>query len=161
MLLQYLQENQLCSFQLQNQLAPLQQTGQLQNPNGDPSSSAGPFFNQTLPPMQENAEPGLPINMTSSLGEQDVSIQGGYMQYCSSNPTIPQVGENLNVQALNNGNQNFGINSVMSTPLSSPAPMNSSSTFINGSSSTEDERESYSSLFKFEIPESLDFDEFM
>ncbi|KAF5741476.1 myb-related protein [Tripterygium wilfordii] len=158
MVLQYLQ---------QNQLVPLQQTGQLQNKNGDPTNSCGPFLNQTVPIMQANVEAGLLMNMTNSLSctsSQENSIlsnQGGYMQYCSSNiPTIPEVEENLNVEALNNGNRNFGMNSVMSTPLSSPVPMNSSSTFINGSS-TEDERESYSSMFKFEIPEGFDFDEFM
>ncbi|KAK8524407.1 hypothetical protein V6N13_015429 [Hibiscus sabdariffa] len=56
----------------------------------------------------------------------------------------------------------FGFASVLSTPSSSPTTLNSNSTYIN-SSSTEDERESYSSnIFKFDqIPELLDVNEFM
>nr|GEY01991.1 transcription factor MYB41-like [Tanacetum cinerariifolium] len=57
-------------------------------------------------------------------------------------------------------NQNFNYDSVLSTPLSSPTPLNSSSTLVN-SSSTDDDRETYCSMFKFEIPESFDFEDFM
>ncbi|KAK7246602.1 hypothetical protein RIF29_41471 [Crotalaria pallida] len=62
-----------------------------------------------------------------------------------------------------NSNHNFGLSSVLSTTSSSsPTPLNSNSTFINGSS-TEDERESYesSNMLKFEIPDVLDVNEFM
>ncbi|XP_028796022.1 transcription factor MYB102-like [Neltuma alba] len=58
----------------------------------------------------------------------------------------------------NNNNTNFSLASVQSTPS------NSNSTYINGGScSTEDERESYNSsnMFKFEIPEILDVNDFM
>ncbi|KAJ6738055.1 PROTEIN ODORANT1-LIKE [Salix koriyanagi] len=56
----------------------------------------------------------------------------------------------------NGSNQNFGFASVLSTPSSSPTPLNSNSTYIN-SSGAEDERESYcSSILKFEIPDILD-----
>ncbi|GKE07849.1 hypothetical protein Tco_1411400 [Tanacetum coccineum] len=57
-------------------------------------------------------------------------------------------------------NQNFNYDSVLSTPMSSPTPLNSSSTLVN-SSSTDDDRETYCSMFKFEIPESFEFDDFM
>ncbi|CAA2980645.1 transcription factor MYB41-like [Olea europaea subsp. europaea] len=71
--------------------------------------------------------------------------------------------ENIRFQSSNSGSNNshkFGFDSILSTPLSSPNPRNSSSTYVNGN--TEDERESYcSNLLKFEIPESLDFDDFM
>uniref|UniRef100_A0A6M2EB73 MYB family protein n=1 Tax=Populus davidiana TaxID=266767 RepID=A0A6M2EB73_9ROSI len=61
----------------------------------------------------------------------------------------------------NSSNQNFGFASVLSTPSSSPAPLNSNSTYINGSSA-EDERESYcSNILKFEIPDILDVSNFM
>ncbi|KAK8664810.1 hypothetical protein V6N13_084583 [Hibiscus sabdariffa] len=57
----------------------------------------------------------------------------------------------------------FGFASVLSTPSSSPTTLNSNSTYINNNSSTEDERESYSSnIFKFDqIPELLDVNGFM
>ncbi|KAJ6401792.1 hypothetical protein OIU84_013959 [Salix udensis] len=61
----------------------------------------------------------------------------------------------------NGSNQNFGFASVLSTPSSSPTPLNSNSTYIN-SSGAEDERESYcSSILKFEIPDILDAINFM
>lgn len=72
----------------------------------------------------------------------------------ASNPTVPGVQS----ESSSFLNQNFNLDSVMSTPLSSP------STYVNNSSSntTEDEKESYcSSLLKFEIPESLDISDFM
>ncbi|KAJ0668089.1 putative transcription factor MYB family [Helianthus annuus] len=56
--------------------------------------------------------------------------------------------------------QNFNFDSVISTPMSSPTPLNSSSTLVN-SSSTDDDRETYCSMFKFEIPEGFEFDDFM
>ncbi|KAI7729483.1 hypothetical protein M8C21_026388, partial [Ambrosia artemisiifolia] len=55
--------------------------------------------------------------------------------------------------------QNFNFDSVMSTPMSSPTPLNSSSTLVN-SSSTDDDRETYCSMFKFEIPEGFELDDF-
>ncbi|XP_027336710.1 transcription factor MYB102-like [Abrus precatorius] len=60
----------------------------------------------------------------------------------------------------NNSNPNFSFASVLSTPSSSPTPLNSNSTIINGSN-TEDERESYesSNMLKFEIPDILDVNE--
>nr|AFK38734.1 unknown [Lotus japonicus] len=62
----------------------------------------------------------------------------------------------------NNSNQNFSFASVLSTPSSSPTPLNSNSTYVNGSN-TEDEREGYDSshMLKFEIPDILDVNEFM
>jgi myb proto-oncogene protein len=61
----------------------------------------------------------------------------------------------------NSSNQNFGFASVLSTPSSSPTPLNSNSTYIN-SSSAEDERESNcSNILKFEIPDILDAINFM
>ncbi|TKY48811.1 Transcription factor MYB39 [Spatholobus suberectus] len=64
------------------------------------------------------------------------------------------------VHYLNNANQNIGYESVLSTPLSTPTPLNSSSTYVN--SGTEEERDTYcSDVFKLEIPESLDISDFL
>ncbi|KAL1298980.1 hypothetical protein HN51_043288 [Arachis hypogaea] len=90
------------------------------------------------------------------------------------------LGENLNVsqqnqvdllenellQYINNGSsdQNMGYESVMSTPLSTPTttPLTSSSTYVNSSNTEQEERDTYcSELFKLEIPESLDINDFL
>ncbi|XP_010538235.1 PREDICTED: myb-related protein 315-like [Tarenaya hassleriana] len=59
--------------------------------------------------------------------------------------------------------QDFNFASVLTTPSSSPTPLNSSSTYINSSSySTEDEKESdCSNLATFEIPDFWDINGFM
>ncbi|KAI3745041.1 hypothetical protein L1987_58141 [Smallanthus sonchifolius] len=61
---------------------------------------------------------------------------------------------------FNPTSQNFNFDSVLSTPMSSPTPLNSSSTLVN-SSNTDDDRETYCSMFKFEIPEGFEFDDFI
>ncbi|XP_057729819.1 transcription factor MYB102-like isoform X1 [Arachis stenosperma] len=90
------------------------------------------------------------------------------------------LGENLNVsqqnqvdlfenellQYINNGSsdQNIGYESVMSTPLSTPTttPLTSSSTYVNSSNIEQEERDTYcSEVFKLEIPESLDINDFL
>ncbi|XP_015936032.1 transcription factor MYB102-like [Arachis duranensis] len=90
------------------------------------------------------------------------------------------LGENLNVsqqnqvdllenellQYINNGSsdQNMGYESVMSTPLSTPTttPLTSSSTYVNSSNIEQEERDTYcSEVFKLEIPESLDINDFL
>nr|URY18802.1 MYB protein [Zanthoxylum bungeanum] len=109
---------------------------------------------------QNSQENSIPSSFNETFVLQPNQI------YCSSNPTVPVPSDQSPSfqYSLNNiGNHNFSFDhSVMSsTPLSSPTPLNSSSTFINASS-TEDERESYcSSLLKFEIPESLDINDFV
>ncbi|MED6154915.1 hypothetical protein PIB30_001056 [Stylosanthes scabra] len=86
------------------------------------------------------------------------------------------VGENLNVsqqrqvdllenellQYINNGvDQNImGYESVMSTPTTTP--LTSSSTYVNSSNTEQEERDTYcSEVFKLEIPESLDINDFL
>lgn len=149
LVLQKLQENQLYNTQLQNS-APIIQSNQFQTPNQEiPSSMNGNIdqFSENLTNLggqifQENLGPSI-------LNESPVTPPN--YGYCGSD----QIKTNVSSE-----NSNFCFDSLMSTPLSSSTPLNSSSTFIN--SSTEDERESYcSKLFKFEIPESLDFDDFM
>ncbi|KAL3754565.1 hypothetical protein ACJRO7_001760 [Eucalyptus globulus] len=94
------------------------------------------------------------------MESQDLVSQPHYIQGNSS-PAMPASLEKLcHFQPNNGDDQNFRFDSIMSTPLSSSTPLNSSSTFVN--SSSEEERESYcSSFFKFELPESLDINDFM
>ncbi|PIN02400.1 Transcription factor, Myb superfamily [Handroanthus impetiginosus] len=113
----------------------------------------------------------IPSNVTTS--EQIQSIQGktGHnpMNYNNSNGQMMQ--ENLtnfcyggSDQSLNttssSNNQNFSFDSsVISTPLSSPTPLNSASTYIM---EDHDLKESFcSDLLRFEIPGSLELDDFM
>ncbi|CAI9757290.1 unnamed protein product [Fraxinus pennsylvanica] len=128
LLLQKLHENQLLNAQMQNQ-TPTFQSNQLGNA----------FDKQILPCNQSN----LPY---SSLDQTDLmqSVQESF------HSASEQIGTDLL--------ENLSFNSVPSTPLSSPAPLNSaSSTYIHGS--TEDEN--CSDFLKFEIPEGLDIDDFM
>ncbi|XP_017970241.1 PREDICTED: transcription factor MYB122 [Theobroma cacao] len=168
-LLQYLQQNQLCDSQ-QN-LVPSLQPSQLQIPiqNASTCTTSNVPCTSTLSQMQANGEgfcsnmtnfsyPNSQENLTSSTLNNAFVSQPIYVQ-CRPNSTVPLLSENSNFQSLD-GSQNFNFDSVRSTPISSPTPLNSSSTFIN-SSSTDDERESFSSLLKFEIPESLDINDFM
>lgn len=181
MLLQKLQENQLFNPLLQNQDVPalLSQPRQFHNlvqqvpACTTATTSTGGFIDQTTQVMQAKVE-GFSSNPTStfncqnspenfvpsSLNESLVSLPNFYCNGTTTDPTVPELGEYSGFQSANNGYQNFSIDSVMSTPLLSPDPLNSSSTYLN-SSSTEDERECYSSLLKFEIPESLDIDDFL
>ncbi|XP_057954678.1 transcription factor MYB102-like [Malania oleifera] len=159
-LLQKIQENQACNnSQVQlNQVPPLFQTNEqfqsstiLQEANPFCSSSSAPeipcppFPNQ----IQENLVPHSNIS-DSGLHNQPLLSNDGCM--CGSDQTFCD---------SNSSNQSFSFDPILSTPsLSSPTPLNSSSTFVYGSA--EDERESYCSrLLKFEIPESLAIDEYM
>ncbi|KAJ6291354.1 hypothetical protein OIU76_023425 [Salix suchowensis] len=179
MFLQQLQENQLLNSLLQIQDVPAlsSQPSQFQNLVQQVpvcTTSAGPFINQTAQVMQENVK-GCSSNPTStfscqnsqenfvpsSLNENLVSLPNFYCNSTTTtDPKVVEPGEYSGFQSANNGYQNFSIDSVMPTPLMSQDPLNSSSTYVN-SSSTEDERECYSSLLKFEIPESLDIDDFL
>ncbi|KAK7412264.1 hypothetical protein VNO78_03715 [Psophocarpus tetragonolobus] len=63
----------------------------------------------------------------------------------------------------NNSNQNFNLASVLSTPSSSPTPLNSNSTIINGSITEDEKDQSYdsSSMLTFEIPDIFYMNEFI
>ncbi|KAL7000232.1 hypothetical protein U1Q18_001425 [Sarracenia purpurea var. burkii] len=165
-LLQKLQENQIFNTQLQESQIPFQPSKfQIQSPlQGAPpcaaASSCVPYAS-ILDQTQLVTGIGMGDFSTSSaeLSCEDL-ISGGFPAMLSDQKMMDPSGKST-IQSMNNGGQNFTFDSVMSTPMSSPTPFNSSSTFVN-SGSTEDERESYcSSMLKFEIPESLDFDDFM
>lgn len=153
----YLQD-QLCNSLLQDQVQPLQ-LNQYQAPLQEGLSSE--MTNQLMQANVEAFGNSHENSIPSSLND-DFVCQLQNNMYCSSNPTVPDLPESSNFQSLYNSNiQNFSFDqSVVSTSISSPTPLNSSSTFIH--SSTEDERDSYcSNLLKFEIPESFDMDGFM
>ena len=180
--LQQLQENQLCNSLLQNHAIPTlsSQPSQFQNlvelvPACISTTSTSPFLNQTTPLMPANVE-GFSPNPTSTFScrnsqESFVPFNEGLVsQPCfyrnstaaaaAANPTVPELEELSGFQSPNNGYRIFSTDSVISTRLTSPGPLNSPSTYIN-SSSTEDDRECYSSLLKFEIPESWGIDDFL
>ncbi|KAL2483219.1 MYB protein [Forsythia ovata] len=177
-LLEKLQEHQLFNAQLQNQ-TPVFQTNQFENnfdqqiPLCNPSTAlpASTSHSNQSHLMQENM--GQFSMNTENLSGQTfldnltTAFESAPLMenlcYGASYQVQKDLTENTSFQSLNGGSNNshnFSFDSVLSTPLSSPTPLNSSSTYINGN--TEDERESYcSNLLKFEIPESLDFDDFM
>ncbi|XP_044501935.1 transcription factor MYB102 isoform X2 [Mangifera indica] len=159
------QQNQLSNIPLLQNQTPITSQVNDQFQNRIPEASnfdqtqlrqanvEGPLSNLTNCTSQIFQENLIPSSLTETL------VSESNRMYCSSIPTVSVPTESSSFQSLNNGNQNFGFDSVMST-LSSPTPLNSSSAYIN--SSPEDERESYcSSLFKFEIPESFDISDFL
>ncbi|WCJ26920.1 myb domain protein 74 [Euphorbia peplus] len=142
----------------QNQYQELVQSHQFQPQINQemPSNMFVPFTGndtQFLDPNSEQYIPGADQLLSYYYG----SDQAGIMDQSISDTT-----SNL---MSNNSNQNLGFASVLSTPSSSPTPLNSNSTYINGSSTStsfEDERDSYcSNLLKFEIPDILDSSNFM
>ncbi|KAL8467865.1 hypothetical protein ACS0TY_031201 [Phlomoides rotata] len=60
-----------------------------------------------------------------------------------------------------NGSNNFGFQSVLSTPSSSPTPLHSTSTYNVNAGGTEDEREISNNMLKFEIPDILNVSDFI
>lgn len=169
-----LQEHQLLFHiqQLQNQLVPSLQLNiqdnhdQFQNPiqesgfltaqmttqapiNVDhhqgSSSNKMPITN--LATQENNVGTSSTINPSSTLAENLVADY------------LPETSYFQNL--LDYSNKDFSFDSVISTPSSSPTPLNSSS-MTNVNSGAEDERESFcSNLLKFEIPESLDISDYL
>ncbi|KAJ9168944.1 hypothetical protein P3X46_020418 [Hevea brasiliensis] len=160
------QENQLCNLQDQNQYQPIVQANQFQSPVQEmPTCSAlttpfVPFSNETqlmdanitdlssqnsqMNHQEWQSDDGMASNLTDYMTQLP-----SYNNYYASDQTaiMDPSSETTSTFISNNSNQNFSFASVLSTPSSSPAPC------INGSSSTEDERESYcSNMLKFEIP---------
>lgn len=176
-LLQNLQENQLYNPEIQNQIAQLVQTDELQGPVQElPSCTALSTSCVSCPSEAQVVEPNVeqfPSNFTdfsssnsqlthewqssglpSNFTEDYVPLPG-YSYYGSDQQTLMDPSSETSTFLSNNSNQNFSFASVFSTPSSSPTPLNSNSTHIN--SGTEDERDSYcSNMLKFEITDILD-----
>ncbi|XP_077242122.1 transcription factor MYB102-like [Tasmannia lanceolata] len=107
----------------------------------------------------ENVKTNLWQNNTMASNLEDFTPVLNYGYSTCDQSMVDPLSGNSNFQ-LNNNHQNFNFTSVISTPATSPSPMNSSSNYIN--SSTEDERDSYcSNILKFEIPNLLDVNDFM
>lgn len=176
------QYNQLCEPQIQNQIPhhvqfqdsvqqvqpspcvslPLTQS-QLVEPNENPY-----LTNLTdLSCQQHSLLSEWHGNNGTALTEGNIPQLSSYNCYSSDhnqNLMDPPLSENSTFHSNNNSNQNISFASVISTPSSSPTTLcSNSTTYINGSSSTEDERESYgsSNMLKFEIPDILDVHELM
>ncbi|KAG5597014.1 hypothetical protein H5410_038246 [Solanum commersonii] len=132
LLLQKIQQNQILNSQLQNQTQFFQFQNQIQEiPN---------FTTQNVPCSSSLSQPMQLGHVEESYLMNGQMLPPQNYGYCNSDAS-----DNSNFQSLNNNssNQNFSLDSVLSTP-------------------TEDEKESYcSNLMKFEIPESLNFDDFM
>ncbi|KAE8696768.1 Transcription factor MYB39 [Hibiscus syriacus] len=173
--------SKLCSSQVQNQHQPLMQSNhdlptQVQQfPtcttfNTCPCS-INPFSNEAqlvnMDPFPSNFSDLNDLQgdeLPSNLREDYVPVPPKYDYYGSNQyqQTVmdPSLSETSNFHS-NNSILSFGFASVLSTPSSSPTPLNSNSTCNNGSG-TEDERDSYCiNLLKFEIPDFLDVNDFM
>ncbi|CAH1454572.1 unnamed protein product [Lactuca virosa] len=165
------QENQDLFFN--NQINPMNQTLHHQLPNCSSIPTSVP--STQLLNQESHSDQYFSPNLVNMNGQV---VDGNFMPPCISNDlvTIPNQTQSDQYRAqtsetssfepssvenkYNPTSQNFNFDSVLSTPMSSPTPLNSSSTFVN-SSSTEDDRETYCSMFKFEIPESFEFEDFM
>ncbi|CAN4103394.1 unnamed protein product [Withania somnifera] len=153
LLLQKLQENnQMFNSQLQNQEGSelfLQKLQQNQILNAQLQNQPFQFQNQiqeTPNFTTQNAPSSSSLSKPMQLGQVESYLMNGQMlppqnySYCNSDASDSSTFQSLN---NNSSNQNLSLDSVLSTP-------------------TEDEKESYcSNLMKFEIPESLNFDDFM
>ncbi|THG02760.1 transcription factor MYB102-like [Camellia sinensis] len=190
-LLQNVQENQVCNpNQVQNQLVlpnqnqtllqeieenheipvcttlstpcvPFASDAQLMEPNVHQFSSNLTDFSSQNCQLNHWQSHEMPSNLTEDYGA--LSSYGYYASDQSIMDPHPS-DQNSNFQSYNSNNFSFASGlSTLTTPSSSPAPLNSNSTYINSSSTvTEDERESYcSGMLKFEIPDMLDVSEYM
>ncbi|KAF2305056.1 hypothetical protein GH714_001418 [Hevea brasiliensis] len=170
------------NFSAQNQYHPIVQASEFQSQVPEMPTCTTlttpfvPFSNETQlmdPSITDLSSQDSQLNhqewqsdtgMASNLADYMTTVPS-YNDYYGSDQTaiMDPSSETTSTFISNNGNQqNFSFASVLSTPSSSSTPLNSNSTYINGSSSTEDERESYcSNMLKFEIPDSLDVSNFM
>ncbi|XP_071692156.1 transcription factor MYB41-like [Rutidosis leptorrhynchoides] len=122
------------------------------------TNDGGDFSKQFMNPNEQTSHENLVLPCSSY---NSVTLP------CYNPQFTPQSSENMSFLPSNMEytnpliSKNINYDSILSTPMSSPTHVNSSSTIIN-SCSSEDERGSHcSNMFKFEIPESLEFDDFM
>ncbi|KAJ0737134.1 putative transcription factor MYB-HB-like family [Helianthus annuus] len=155
---------------LNNNLCPMNQNSSEQTTNVTSTPSLIPtdqIWNQATH-MQVNNGQYFPDNLVNLNGQtsQENLLPPYLMDNSIINPNYSeqitsQVSDNSSFHPSNSDNNNLDMGSIFPTPISSSTPLDSSSMFINGST-TEDEIESYSgNNFSFEIPESLEFDDFM
>ncbi|KAL5774619.1 hypothetical protein ACOSP7_012176 [Xanthoceras sorbifolium] len=172
-------QNQLCNPQNLNQY-PVQELVQpdsnqqyqlcttLTNTATSPGVS---FSNEACTQIMEPQVEQFQTNFTNFISNQNSQLnewqsngmpsnlsQEDYLQIPPSNYSYYGSDQQTVMDPSSVTSNNFSFASVLSTPSSSPTPLNSNSTYI----STEDERESYcSEMLKFEIQDILDVSEFM
>ncbi|CAL5411137.1 unnamed protein product [Camellia sinensis] len=162
-LLQEIEENQeipVCTT-LSTPCVPFVSDAQLMEPNVHQFSSNLTDFSSQNCQLNHWQSHEMRSNLTEDYGA--LSSYGYYVSDQSIMDPHPS-DQNSNFQSYNSNNFSFASGlSTLTTPSSSPAPLNSNSTYINSSSTvTEDERESYcSGMLKFEIPDMLDVSEYM
>ncbi|XP_012448468.1 transcription factor MYB102 [Gossypium raimondii] len=150
-----------------DQYQPLTQSNHCHAQVEETQTCSVPFYNEEQQLVMEPNVNQFPSNfndyvMPSILTEDYVPLPPQYNYYGSDYQTVmdPSI-ETSNFHPINS-NQSLGLGSVVSTPSSSPAPLNSNSAYLNSSSTTEDETESYcTNILKFEIPDILDVNDFM
>ncbi|XP_019193324.1 PREDICTED: transcription factor MYB34-like [Ipomoea nil] len=160
-------------------LRKLQESQLLMNaPNFQANSDHHHQFQHPLPPCTtsdnnvSSACSDLPMQPYSTMNSSS-NLQNGHVfqesLVAANGGSLLQTLENYgggcfeSNQSLSNssnqsGLENFSFDSVLSTPL------NSSSTLVNsgGANTTEDEKESFcSNLMRFDIPDSLDFEDLL
>ncbi|KAJ4981221.1 hypothetical protein NE237_032058 [Protea cynaroides] len=159
------ENNQLCNSQVQTQFpsfipnSPLLNETQLLHANVDQFPSNPASFNCHDSQASVWQESGaIPSNFT----DNQIPLSNYGYNSSADQSMVDPLSENSNLQSTNDSsNQNFSFASVLSTPSSSPTPLNSSPTYIN--SSTEDEMDRYcSKMLKYlDLPDLLDVSEFM
>ncbi|XP_072988174.1 transcription factor MYB102-like [Typha latifolia] len=146
-----LSQNQYSSLVANTLQEPHLSTAQLQNPF--PSLLQG----QIYPPQNLAQYVDESQLMQAQLHDLEMYHPGFDNLGSSINPQL-SLCDNSNQQEFNI--QNYNLPSGLSTPASSSTHLNSSSTYVNGS--TEDERDSYcSNLFNLQIPGLLDVSDYM
>lgn len=157
----------------QNPMPTLVQSTNIQTPLQDlPTLSTTPFSNEAQVMMQPKGG-NFSLDMTQLSSESchlydDKWQNGGLLMstnFLDDHAPTDQHGfyvpddRNMQFADLDNSIFQCGV-SNLSTPMSSPTPFTSSSTYIH-SSSTEDERESDCGDMKLNVPESMDDYAFM
>ncbi|KAB2078113.1 hypothetical protein E1A91_A06G139900v1 [Gossypium mustelinum] len=150
-----------------DQYQPLMQSNHFHAQVEETPTCSVPFYNEEQQLVMKPNLNQFPSNfndyvMPSILTEDYVPLPPQYNYYGSDYQTVmdPSI-ETSNFHSINS-NQSLGLGSVVSTPSSSPAPLNSDSAYLNSSSTTENETESYcTNILKSEIPDILDVNDFM
>ena len=181
---QYLHQNQLDQNLVQNQLQSTQpvqlnpinsssQANQLQCPVQEiqpcatsnmmstPFSSESQFTQvkmELLPPNLTNfSYQNSPTKLWQNNGEHPNDFAVSDYSLLKFDPVIDPQFENQILQSNNDESiPNFSFGTLISTPSTSPTPLNSSSTTTYANCSTEDERDSYcSNILLYDMPNSL------
>uniref|UniRef100_A0A2N9EYM1 Uncharacterized protein n=1 Tax=Fagus sylvatica TaxID=28930 RepID=A0A2N9EYM1_FAGSY len=171
---QYLHQNQLDHSLVQNQFQ-YPQANQLHNPIQEiqpwatstivstPFSSESQFIQPKMEQLPPNVTNFSCQNSTPKLwehnGEHPHDLAMSDYSLLKFDPIIDPQFENQILQSNNDESiPNFSFGTLISTPASSPTPLNSSSTSTFANCSTEDERDSYCSrmlMYEYDLPNRL------